>query len=141
MNSAPYTITPKTLTVGGREITITRCTATEALDLELSIARVIGGGIAAVLGSSSDDLAAAVGQMARQLTLTELKRLMNMVFQYVYVDNAKIVDIDSAFCDRPRDIWEVFAACVEHNLGPLGDWLKELAQKRKQTTGSKVSSP
>lgn len=141
MNSAPYTITPKSLTVGGREIVITRCAPVEALDLELSLAKVVGGGIAAAIGASSDDLVAAVGQMARQLSLAELTRLMNLVFQYVQIDGQKVLDINSSFCDRPRDIWEVFAACVEHNLGPLGDWLKEKYRALKSTRGSKASSP
>jgi hypothetical protein len=137
---APYTMTPKQLTVGGRAVVILRCSAVEALDLELSMAKVLGGGIAAAMGSP-DDAAAAVGTIAKQLTHAELLRLMNMVFQYVSVDGEKIIDINSTFADRPRDIWEVFAAAVEHNLGPLGDWLREKFQSLKQTRGSKVSSP
>lgn len=138
---APYTpMQSKTLTVGGRSIFITRCSATEALDLELSLAKTVGGGIAAALGST-DDAVAAVGAIAKQLTLEELKRLMNMVFNYVMIDNQKIIDINSSFADRPRDIWEVFIACIEHNLGPLGDWLREKFQSLNKIRGSKASSP
>lgn len=133
-------ISNKTLTVGGRQVFIARCSAVEALDLELSLAKVVGGGVAAALGSV-DDAAAAVGTIAKQLTLAELTRLMNMVFNYVMIDNQKIIDLNSAFADRPRDIWEVFVACVEHNLGPLGGWLREKFQRLNQTLGSKGSSP
>ena len=129
-------ISNKTLTVGGRQIFIGRCSAIEALDLELSLAKTVGGGIAAMSGSV-DDAVAAVGTIAKQLTLAELQRLMNMVFGYVMIDNQKIIDINSAFADRPRDIWEVFIACIEHNLGPLGAWLREKFQQLNQTRGSK----
>lgn len=133
-------MTPRTLTVGGRSVYITRCSAIEALDLELSLAKTVGGGIAAAM-SSTDDAVAAVGAIAKQLSLAELQRLMNIVFAYVMIDNQKIIDINSAFADRPRDIWEVFVACIEHNLGPLGVWLQEKFQNLKQTQGSKASNP
>lgn len=129
-------ISNKTLTVGGRQVFITRCSAIEALNLELTLARTVGGGIA-MATESADGAVAAVGAIAKQLSLEELTRLMNMVFQYVMIDNQKIIDINSAFADRPRDVWEVFVACIEHNLGPLGAWLREKFQQLNQTRGSK----
>jgi hypothetical protein len=136
----PYTFSANTLTIGGRTVVITRCAATEALDLELSLTKVVGGGIGSVL-DSPDGIMAALGGVARQLTHAELLRLMNLVFQYVTVDGQPVKDINSTFADRPRDIWEVFLEAVKHNLGPLGDWLKEKYQSLKKTHGSLVSSP
>lgn len=138
--NAPFTFTPKTLTVGGRTVVITRCSATDALDLELSLTKAVGGGIGEAM-SSPDGAAAAIGAVAKQLTHAELLRLMNLVFKHVIIDGAPVTNIDSAFCDRPRDVWEVFFEAVKHNLGPLGDWLLEKFQKSKKTPDSPASTP
>lgn len=142
-------MTPKTITVGGRQITILRCAATEALDLELSIARVLGSAdISAAKAAMGGDLKSAItmGLMemisgaARNLTLSELTRLMGMLFKYVTIDGAAFRDINEAFADRPGDIWAVFAAAVGHNLGPLGDVLPK-GKPTSQTQTIPSSNP
>jgi hypothetical protein len=140
MSQTPYTFTPDQIMVGGRSVVIVRCSATEALDLELSLTKVVGGGIGLAL-DSQDATVAAIGGVAQKLSHAELLRLMNMLFKYVTIDGQKIVNIDSAFCDRPRDIWEVFIESVKHNLGPLGEWLREKFQSLKKTPASPESTP
>ena len=124
-------ISRTTKTIGGRTVEICRCAATEALDLELSIAKVAGSAdIVAMLTSkgSADEMAdiiRVVGGVAKSLTHAELLRLMNMLFQYVSFDGKVFRDINEDFSDRPRDIWEVFIEAIMHNLGPLGEGLRK----------------
>jgi hypothetical protein len=121
-----------TLSVGGRTITILRCAATEALDLELSLARVLGSADStAAQAAVSGDIRSAialglldmVAGVARNLTLAELTRLMEMLFKYIMIDGKSFRNINEDFADRPGDIWKVFVGAVVHNLGPLGDVL------------------
>ena len=140
-----FSLTPKTTTIGGRSIVITRCAATEALDLQLALARLLGGAdtvAAAAAGSGNFGSALEMGLLgmvsgiASKLSHAELLRLMNIVFKYVQIDGQPVGDINSTFANRPRDIWEVFVAAVAHNLGPLADWLRERFQSQNQTTAS-----
>jgi hypothetical protein len=114
----------------------------EALDLELSLAKVagsadttafnavVGGDLKAALALGVLDM---VGGIAKNLSLRELTRLMDMLFQYVTINGQKVVDLNEAFSNRPRDVWEVFVAAVKHNLGPLGEWLRERSASRKNS--------
>jgi hypothetical protein len=130
------------ISIGGRTIEIHRCAATEALDLELSIARVAGNvDISAITAAGAGKLAEAValgglvdvvGGIAKNLTHAELMRLMNMQFQYVRIDGKPFRDINEDFSDRPKDIWEVFIAAIKHNLGPLGEGLLQKSQPASQ---------
>jgi hypothetical protein len=130
------------ISIGSRTIEIHRCAATEALDLELSIARVAGNiDISAITAAGAGKLAEAValgladvvGGIAKNLTHAELLRLMNMLFQYVRIDGKPFRDINEDFADRPKDIWEVFIAAIKHNLGPLGEGLLPKSQPQSKT--------
>jgi hypothetical protein len=121
-------ISSTTTTIGGRTVQIFRCTAVEALDLELSILRAVGKvDVASLTQASTGDLHGALtaglldmfGGMAKNLSHAELLRLMNMLFQYVTIDGQKFRDINESFADRPRDVWQVFVEAIKHNLGPL----------------------
>jgi len=125
-------MTGSTITVGGRAITILRCAATEALDLELSLAKVAGsadmGAAQAAMGGNlqlaiASGLLDMVGGVAKNLSHTELLRMMGMLFKYITIDGKSFRDINEDFADRPADIWQVFAGCVRHNLGPLASLL------------------
>ena len=94
-------------TIGGRLFSISRCSAIEALDLELA------------LGNAQ--VSEGLGGMCGKLAHAELVRLMTMVFGHCSCEGATITDLNVTFADRPRDIWEAFMAAVEHNLGPLGE--------------------
>ena len=130
-------------TIGGRTIEIHRCATTENIDLQLSIAKVAGNiDIAAALSAAKGELDRAIvigiGEMlagvAQKLTKTELLRLMNMLFKYVHIDGKPFRDIDEDFSDRPWDLWEVFHAALEHNLGPLVDGLRRRFPATAKTT-------
>jgi len=133
------------ISIGGRTIEIHRCSAMEALDLELSIARVAGNvDISAITAAGAGKLAEAValglvdviGGIAKNLTHAELVRLMEMQFKYIRIDGKPFRDINEDFSDRPKDIWEVFIAAIKHNLGPLGEGLlqKSPPASQRQTT-------
>jgi hypothetical protein len=135
-----------TISVGGRTIMILRCAATEALDLELSIARVLGSSdVAAAQAAMGGDFKSSVAfgliemvsGAAKNLTLAELTRLMELLFKYIMIDGKSFRDINEDFADRPGDVWRVFIAAVKHNLGPLGDVLpKKPATNLTQTIPS-----
>lgn len=129
----------KQVAIGGRTFSIARCSAIEALDLELSLAKAGGSWIAGLdvrelaglFGSAGDagrvalgvQLAQGLGEVAQKLTHAELVRLMSLVFGHCSCDGTTITDINSTFADRPRDIWLAFLEALKVNLGPLGEGL------------------
>lgn len=119
--------------IGGRTFRFRRCSATNALDLELSLARAGASGLAgfdweALKGLSGDAMKLAigtqigevVGSIAQKLSLADLKRLMVLVFNHTDCDGATIGDrIDEVFADRPAEIWQAFIGALDHNLRPF----------------------
>jgi hypothetical protein len=143
-------------TIGGRAYTFSRCSTVEALDLELSLAKVGAESVAtmdlqALFSLLGDDgklqaqfgleIAGVLAGIAQKLTHAELTRLMGIVFQYVDIDGKTIggekSDLNKAFADRPRDIWQAFLEALSVNLGPLGEGLvaklKKAAEKPDET--------
>jgi hypothetical protein len=122
--------------IGGRTFSIRRCSATNALDLELSLAKVgaselvnfdwdvlkgLGGDNTATMLAVGTQIGGLIGGIAQKLSLTELKRLMTIVFNHTDCDGRTIGDkIDETFADRPADIWQAFIAALDHNLRPFG---------------------
>jgi hypothetical protein len=134
--------------IGGRTVRINRCAAVQALDLELSIAKVAGSvDISSAMSASKGQLDAAiaiglaemVAGIAQKLTLAELERLMNMLFAYVTIDGKPFRDLNEDFAERPWDVWETFAAAIEYNLGPLGEGLARRFASKKKTVQSSSS--
>lgn len=135
--------------IGGRSFAFRRCSATTALDIELSLAKVGASELgnfdwAALSGLAGNDdaiklaigtqIGGIVGGIAQKLSLAELKRLMVLVFNHVDCDGKTIADdIDQVFADRPGDIWTAFIEGLKVNLGPLGDVL-QVASKGGSST-------
>jgi hypothetical protein len=135
--------------INGRTYSFDRCAAIEALDLELSLAKVGASEFANVdvaafasLAGQDDALRAALGlqlaeslgRIAKNLTHAELVRLMTLVFQYVSCDGVTITNLNVTFADRPRDIWMVFVEALKVNLGPLGEGLLTKSPAQKPAT-------
>lgn len=122
--------------IGGRSYSFRRCSATNALDLELSLAKVgaselvnfdwdvfkgLAGDQAALSMAIGAQIGGVIGGIAQKLSLAELKRLMVLVFNHTDCEGRTIADkIDETFADRPADIWQVFIAALDHNLRPFG---------------------
>ena len=129
--------------IGGRTLEIHRCAATQGLDLQLSLLKVVGKvEIAPLIAAAKGDIGAAlaggitevVANIAKNLTLTELTRLMNLVFtDYVHIDGKRFDDLNADFADRPLDMWLAFIAACEHNLGPLVDELRKNSSAKEAT--------
>lgn len=138
--------------IGDRTYSFARVSAVNALDLELSLAKVINTGD--LLGSldlsvlevfkkdpksrTAEDTVKLAGlgvqmatmftEIAQRLTHQELVRLMKMVFDVVSCDGVTIENINKTFENRPRDIWLVFIEGLKVNLGPLGEGLLQKQQ-------------
>lgn len=119
-------MTPKTVDIGGRQVTITRCSATQALDLQLALAKVVGDvDVGLLMDDKVPDTVKASEAMgilthaAKSLTLAELTRIMLIVLQHTMIDGKKFKGIDEDFADRPLDLWQAFIEGLKHNLGPL----------------------
>ena len=144
-------------TIGGRAYLFSRCSAIEALDLELSLAKVGAEGIATMdmqslftlIGDAEQlqarfglEVAGVLAMVAQKLTHAELTRLMGIVFQYVDIDGKTIggekSDINKAFADRPRDIWEAFIESLKVNLGPLGEGIRAKLKKAVEKPAEKT---
>lgn len=122
--------------IGGRTYSFRRCSATNALDLELSLAKVgaselvnfdwsalkgLAGDQNAMMLAIGTQIGALIGGIAQKLSLGELKRIMTIVFQHTDCGGMTIGDrIDEVFADRPADIWQAFMAALDHNLRPFG---------------------
>ena len=89
--------------IGGRTFEIHRCAATQGLDLQLSLLKVVGKvEIAPLIAAAKGDIGAAlaggiteiVANIAKNLTLAELTRLMNLVFtDYMHIDGKRFDDL------------------------------------------------
>jgi hypothetical protein len=121
-------ISKTTKLIGGRTIELHRCAVTEGLDLQLSLLKSVGKvDLAPLMAAAAGDagkaialgLNEAVANVARNLSVAELTRLMEMVFKYITIDGHPFHDINADFSDRPLDVWQAFIAAAEHNLGPL----------------------
>lgn len=124
--------------IGGRTFLFRRCSATNALDLQLSLAKVgaselLNMDMSALSGLTGEAVTFAIGAQiggllgaaAQKLSLSELTRLMKLVFNHVDCDGKTIGDsIDEVFADRPADTWLVFVEALKVNLGPLFDALR-----------------
>jgi hypothetical protein len=128
-------ISKTTKSIGGRTIEFHRCATTEGLELQLALIKTIGKvDISSLLAAAAGDagkaialvLSDAVANIAKNLSIAELTRLMELVFKYITIDGHPFHDINADFSDRPLDVWQAFIAAVEHNLGPL---VAELRQK------------
>jgi hypothetical protein len=133
----------KQQTISGRQYSFGTIPAVEALQIEVSIARVIGEPLfkafmdIKVTGMTKEIAmqagATAIGLMASKMDAEELQRDMEIVMKYVSCDGQRIPDLNF-FTGRNRELWEVFFAGLRHNFSDflpanLFDSLREMTQQ------------
>lgn len=114
----------KSIQIGGRTFSIGMLPATEAIVVEVAVARVIGEPLFKAFATKSGDGesmdeqamgAAAIGLLMSKMNAADLLSTMNTVFAYVTCDGQRI-EINSTFAGRNRDVWEVFIAALKFNF-------------------------
>lgn len=127
--------------IGGRDYSFGTLPATNAIKVEVAIARVIGEPLFKAftsVGKTDDKKAmkaaamAAIGLMAARMDADELLSTMKAVFLYVTFDGKRI-DIDRDFTGRNKQVWEVFIAALQHNFSDfLPDNLLDSGEETEQ---------
>jgi hypothetical protein len=117
--------------VGGRTFSFGTIPATEAVRVEVAIARVIGEPLfkafmdAKKTGSTEADAeqagATAIGLLLSKMNADELLATMETVFKYVTCDG-KRVEMNATFTGRNKEMWQVFIAGLRFNFS---DFLPE----------------
>ena len=117
--------------VGGRTFSFGTIPATEAVRIEVAIARVIGEPLfkafmdAKKTGSTEADAeqagATAIGLLLSKMNADELLATMETVFKYVSCDG-KRVEMNATFTGRNKEMWLVFIAGLRFNFS---DFLPE----------------
>lgn len=115
-------------TIGGRDYSFGVIPATEAVRVEVAVAKVIGEPLFKAFTSgnikgeklSTEDMRQvgmmAMGQMAAKMDPDELLKTMDTCLKYVSCDAKRIDSIDSHFTGRNRELWEVFIASLQVNF-------------------------
>lgn len=115
----------KDFELNGRKFSFGTIPALEAIDVEVSVAKVIGEPLFAAFTGQSDDKealgAAAIGLMLSKMDAKELKQTLEKVFAYVNVDGSKVV-IDMHFTGKNKELWIVFIQALRFNFS---DFLPE----------------
>lgn len=111
--------------LNGRVYSFGTIPPTEAVRVEVAIARVIGEPLFKALtekdakGQATDDAesagAAVIGLLLARMDADELLATMEIVFKYVSCDGARVM-IDSTFAGRNRELWQVFFQALRHNF-------------------------
>ena len=111
------------ITIGERTFSIGTLPARKAVFVEVAVARVIGEPLfKAITEERPDDGgdtgvgAVVVGLLLKNLDSEELSKVMDIVFEHVSVNGARIVDIDATFTGSPRDLWQVFIFALRWNF-------------------------
>lgn len=135
-----------TKTIGDRVFSIGRMPPREALKLQVFLAQTMSeelGLLAKLRGAPTADqvdaACKALNSVAQKLDDGEkLLKMMDTAFEYVACNGKKVV-LDSTFATTPGDMWKLFFACVEVNLG---DFLAEIRSllPQEETDGSQESS-
>ena len=98
--------------------------ATEAIVVEVAVARVIGEPLFKAFvtkggdGEAVDEQAmgaAAIGLLLSKMNANDLLSTMNTVFSYVSCDGQRI-ELNSTFAGRNREVWEVFIEALKFNF-------------------------
>lgn len=116
-----------------RQYSFSTLSATDAVTVEVAIARVIGEPLFKAFTASKDadqDAqaagAAAIGLLASKMDAKDLLATMQTVFKSVSVDGKPINgDIDTHFTGRNRELWQAFIAALQFNFSdffPEGLW-------------------
>jgi hypothetical protein len=112
-------------TIGGRQYSFGMLPPTEAIEVEVAVARVVGeplfkafteGGLN---GKDEESLKAtgmmAMGLMTSKMDAKEITATMKLCFKYVSC-NGERIEFESHFMGRNREVWEVFFAALRHNF-------------------------
>jgi uridylate kinase len=117
--------------INGRTYSFGMIPAMEALQVEVSIARVIGEPLFRAFmdqkktGLSKEEAeaagAAAIGLIASRMNADDLTVTIERVMKYVSCDGKRI-EIDSHFTGKNKELWQVFIAALQFNFS---DFLPE----------------
>lgn len=127
-------------TIGGRLFSFGTLPATEAIRVEVAIARVIGEPLfkafvkaqklqeekglkdlaalkndPAAIATITAEATAAIGLIAGRMDAEELLKTMNRLFSVVAC-NGQAVDMDVTFVGRNKDVWTVFLEALKVNF-------------------------
>jgi hypothetical protein len=111
--------------IGGRTFSFGTIPPTEAIKVEVSVARVIGEPLFKAFmdyrktggtpDSEAQSGAAAIGMLLSKMDADDLIATMTTVFKYVSVDG-KRANIDADFAGRNKELWLVFIAALRFNF-------------------------
>lgn len=110
--------------INGRQYSFSNLSATDAVAVEVSIARVIGEPLFKAFTAAKDGEqdaqaagAAAIGLLASKMDAKDLLQTMQTVFKCASVDGKPINgDIDTHFTGRNRELWQAFIAALQFNF-------------------------
>ena len=111
--------------INDRQYSFSTLSATDAVTVEVAIARVIGEPLFKAFTASKDQGdqdaqaagAAAIGLLASKMDAKDLLATMQTVFKSVSVDGKPINgDIDTHFTGRNRELWQAFIAALQFNF-------------------------
>lgn len=133
----------KDFELNGRKFSFGTIPALEAIDVEVSVAKVIGEPLFAAFTGDAESAeskealgATAIGLMLSKMDAKELKATIEKVFAYVNVDGTKVI-IDMHFTGKNKELWIVFIQALRFNFS---DFLPEsllTSLKEKTLTTSK----
>lgn len=114
--------------IGGRTYSFGTMSATDAVRVEVAIAKVIGeplfkaftagtDGKGKPLTKEDEEAAAmgAVSTIAQKMDADELLKTMETVFRSVSCDG-QFIQIDATFTGRPKDLWLVLVEALKANF-------------------------
>ena len=111
--------------INGRQYSFGTLSATDAVAVEVAVARVIGEPLFKSFTASKDGGdqdaqaagAAAIGLLAAKMDAKDLLQTMQTVFKCAIVDGKPINgDIDTHFTGRNRELWQAFIAALQFNF-------------------------
>lgn len=110
--------------INGRQYSFSTLSATDAVGVEVAVARVIGEPLFKAFTAAKDGDqdaqaagAAAIGLLASKMDAKDLLATMQTVFKAVSVDGRPINgDIDTHFTGRNRELWQAFIAALQFNF-------------------------
>lgn len=109
-------------TIGGRLYSFGALPPTEALRVEVAVARVIGEPMFKMLVTAKDPieeqavLASAVGLLLSKMDPDDLIATMTRVLKFSSIEGTRFASIDADFANRNKDLWLVFIAALKFNF-------------------------
>lgn len=124
--------------IGGRVFAFGTLSASQAVSVQVAIAKVIGEPLFKALaggdfkGQDKEKLleigGAAIALMASRMDAEELLKTMETVFACVMVDGQRVnMDSDAShggFTGKPKEMWQVFIKALQVNFADFFDGLR-----------------